>query len=1018
MSKEAIARLRDAAAAGNLVVVLGTGVSLALTKSAAKTLSWRGLVEHGFDYGARKGRISSEQHNLWRGQVRSDDIDDLLGAAEFVSRKLQAPDGQLYGRWLEEAFTGIAIETDCGMANALRALKSHDVPICTLNYDTLTEDVTSQDALDIGHTEKVIEWLRRERQSILHLHGVWNKPSSCILGIRDYESARSDEVRNLIQRALGTLNLLLFVGCGGTFSDPNFAALTTWMAQNLGVAAPQHYALVTQAELAMRESDAAWHGFVSPVSCGDSLSDIPAFLLDAFPTRGRARKANKRSSRAPAASESRALAAYRSFLVRDCGQMTIEGMRADWETAQRRFDIERLFVPLNLTPSRPSSDESEPKVAARSKITERPVTFGTAFSKAKKLALLALPGGGKSLLLKRLAVAYALPERRLKSKDDLPELELTPLLIRCRDWREEIRRPILAIIDKIGTFTGQPELAGLRDAFIPLLQDGKVLLLFDGLDEFHGDADRATFADNLESFLEAYPKIHVVVTSREAGFDLVAPCLARFCDRWRIAPLGSSAIELLTEHWHQLMSGGAPEAEAEAKQVAKAILSSPSLRHLAENPLLLTMLLVVKHGAGKLPPDRVSLYRRAVEVLLDTWNIKGHDALNLKEAVPQLACVAFELTSSGRQTATEKELLHILENAREKLPQIRRYAQGSPHDFLKRVELRSSLLMEAGRKLEAGSAVPFYQFRHLTFQEYLAAVAIADGQHLGYDLNETVLQPVEQTLLDAKWKEVIPMAAVLAGKQAEPLLAALVTIGKEQREKVLASGPAKDAYVRWPLPEAIDRLVQCLAEEAEATQETLLEILSLTAFFAGYSYIDPGRWSLLARGPYANELFHNVWQHYRSAPDTDYARFRFSLGRLAADLLPQHWQSPEGEEHLRKILASELEEDVAKGLCVCVGHHFSENQGFELTLRDKLWPLVEQQFLTGQERMWPLAVWAWALMGRGEPQRFTSATALDKLLALCQPTPRVMIARLSHLHFRQELVCRVTFGSPSLMVCI
>src|SRR5206468_10943956 len=141
-----------------------------------------------------------------------------------------------------------------------------------------------------------------------------------------------------------------------------------------------------------------------------------------------------------------------------------------------------------------------------------------------------------------------------------------------------------------------------------------------------------------------------------------------------------------------LMVGDSPESQAEAEEIADYLTEHNALRRLAENPLLLTMLLVVKHGAGRLPPDRVTLYERAVEVLLDTWNIKGHDPLNPKEAVPQLACVAFQLMRAGRQTATGKDLLILLEEAREKVPQIRRYAKDSPADFLTRVELRSSLL--------------------------------------------------------------------------------------------------------------------------------------------------------------------------------------------------------------------------------------------------------------------------------------------------------------------------------------
>ena len=64
--------------------------------------------------------------------------------------------------------------------------------------------------------------------------------------------------------------------------------------------------------------------------------------------------------------------------------------------------------------------------------------FGRVFAKHKRLALLALPGGGKTLLLKRLAVAYGDRDRRRASEDALPGFDLTPVLIRCREWREYI----------------------------------------------------------------------------------------------------------------------------------------------------------------------------------------------------------------------------------------------------------------------------------------------------------------------------------------------------------------------------------------------------------------------------------------------------------------------------------------------------------------------------------------------------------------------------------------------------
>ena len=90
---------------------------------------------------------------------------------------------------------------------------------------------------------------------------------------------------------------------------------------------------------------------------------------------------------------------------------------------------------------------------------------------------------------------------------------------------------------------------------MPLLKKGSILLLVDGLDEIHDDADRATFVENLEKFVTEYPRTRFVVTSREAGFSLVAPTLARVCERWRIAVLQPDAICMLCDYWYRLMVG-------------------------------------------------------------------------------------------------------------------------------------------------------------------------------------------------------------------------------------------------------------------------------------------------------------------------------------------------------------------------------------------------------------------------------------------------------------------------------
>lgn len=100
----AVKSIQESIAKGELIVVVGTGVSISLTNNEYKQLSWTGLIESGFAFGGVKGKITEAQIESWSDQLHSSDIDDVLSAAEFVGRKLGAPTGELYARWLNESF--------------------------------------------------------------------------------------------------------------------------------------------------------------------------------------------------------------------------------------------------------------------------------------------------------------------------------------------------------------------------------------------------------------------------------------------------------------------------------------------------------------------------------------------------------------------------------------------------------------------------------------------------------------------------------------------------------------------------------------------------------------------------------------------------------------------------------------------------------------------------------------------------------------------------------------------------
>lgn len=958
-----IEEIRQSASSGQLIVVLGAGASIALMPKSKKGLSWIGLVRSGLDYGRNRGLINDSQYHRHLDALASDDIDDLLGVAEFVGRKLESPHGDIYARWMRSVFESWKPEAG-GMQNALRAIDVQKIPIATLNYDTMAEVCTGASSIDFANNEALMGWMRKEKEGILHLHGVWTNPANCIFGIRDYQSTLSDEMRQFVQRSLGSLNRILFIGCSDTFSDPNFSALISWLRKYTGANTPQHYALVRDIEVHKRLADESWRGFVEPIAYGSDFNELPAFLLNCFPTR-RSPTAHASKEKTAARRDAEVIEAYRSFLLRDCGEMTIEGMRADMDTAQRKFDLEKLFVPLDVTPFPPEIPLADPErhIKTQKWLAEnsKPISFSSAFEKTRKIALLALPGGGKTLLLKRLAVAYASSQRREASSDKLPPLDLVPVMIRCREWKEHIRKPIPTLLKCIASITGEISLEGLALALEKQFKSGTVLLLIDGLDEIHDDADRSIFVENLEKFLERYPKIRLLVTSREAGFDLVAPCLIRFCSKFRIAPLSEQAITSLCEYWHRLMIGGTPEAIDEGQVVAGNLVKSEPLRRLAENPLLLTMLLVVKHGAGRLPPDRVSLYDRAVEVLLDTWNIKGHEALNVKEAVPQLACLAYELMRQGKQTATELEILKILTAARDALPMVGRYAKDSPHDFLKRVELRSSLMLEGGHTIENGKPVTFYQFRHLTFQEYLAAVSCVNGYTLSEEKNVSILASLKENLTSDEWKEVIPMAAVLARTQSGPLLNALVEAAESEKKDFLENqhSVGDKLTLENRLPPATSRLARAMIEEAVFLPGTLDKAVHLITFFAAGCHSNEN-WPALSRGPYGPDIRNAALSIFLDSPYAYPTLARNTVALLEAHAEPSgFWTSDHCEETLIARLNSQDVYNLARAILGVAGSFWIHRKEASLARSYNIYRCLEESLFDSREMIRTAAAWSW-----------------------------------------------------------
>ena len=265
---------------------------------------------------------------------------------------------------------------------------------------------------------------------------------------------------------------------------------------------------------------------------------------------------------------------YFRYLTTVCGEIQLDGLPANEQIGTRRLQLESLFVPMRLA-----------RVAAHDSQTEAPQVepVGKVLSTTTRIAILAPPGAGKSTLIKRIAVAYADPNRKKRAEDNLPDRNWLPLLIRCRDLGTDARRPISVILNDIAQ---RGELsADLHESFEGLVSEslraGSALLLVDGLDEISNHSDRMAFVINLRTFLGVYPTTAVIITSREAGFRVVAGALAAECQKFRIDDLDAHDIERLVEKWHRDVYGRSNEGDRVASDLARTIIGNDRIRRLA-----------------------------------------------------------------------------------------------------------------------------------------------------------------------------------------------------------------------------------------------------------------------------------------------------------------------------------------------------------------------------------------------------------------------------------------------------
>jgi predicted NACHT family NTPase len=350
-----------------------------------------------------------------------------------------------------------------------------------------------------------------------------------------------------------------------------------------------------------------------------------------------------------------------------------------------------------------------------------------------RLVVLGKPGAGKTTFLKRITTqcitGQIFPQQM-------------PVFVTLKQFTEAKQQP-----DLFNYIAQQWSENGVDNADAvaeKLLNQGRVLLLLDGLDEVR-QADSTRVVDDIRRFSERFHRNQFIVTCRIAAKEFT---LEPFTEV-EIADFDNQQIAVFVTKWFALKD---PTKTEHFLQKLKKI---PQVQELAKTPLLLTLLCLAFESSGDFPVNRSELYEDGIDVLLKKWDAKRnierdqvYKKLSFKRKKEMLSQIAWNTFESANYFFKKKDLERQVRNFIVNMTEASTDEQELDLDseaVLKSIEAQHGLFVERAQGI--------YSFSHLTFHEYFTAREISIKSNCLL-FEDPFLNKAVNHLTNKRWREV------------------------------------------------------------------------------------------------------------------------------------------------------------------------------------------------------------------------------------------------------------------------
>jgi formylglycine-generating enzyme required for sulfatase activity/energy-coupling factor transporter ATP-binding protein EcfA2 len=466
------------------------------------------------------------------------------------------------------------------------------------------------------------------------------------------------------------------------------------------------------------------------------------------------------------------------------------------------LNLEEIYQDLNLRLLKPrEAQEKDLDAEMKADTAERLARslrdanqrINSVLGENPRLVIVGKPGSGKTTTLKYIALMLAMGDAGAACLQlSAPRI---PIYLRLGEYAQALKeKPSLSLETYLNQYLTE-QFAGVKNgsAFLQAaLSKGTCYILLDGLDEV-GD-----FGEKLSSGQTLHQKVlkevqrfadqrcgercknWIIVTSRLEGYR--QNDLSDFVEM-ELCPLNlPDEVEAFLMSWYRAylmeyddqLTQKYAEAQAHMKveKLMGSIMRSASIKLLAANPLLLTILVVISENLNTpLPNRRAELFKIVAETLVKNWRhaqtdhqqrIYDHPYLTDTDVYFMMTSLAYwihENKPGGTMPIAEwkGKITELLADYVEE-----EEIEGLVDEFIRHAKEETGLLAE-----RSPGEIGFF---HLTLEEYLAAVEIArnDGSEQ--------LERVSKHWQDPYWQETLLLTAgELAQRGNRKLLASFLT---------------------------------------------------------------------------------------------------------------------------------------------------------------------------------------------------------------------------------------------------